>query len=337
MKLRTVLAAGTSAALVTACGGGSSSSGDAAASSPSSGAPAVALERAYRRVVRDVSPSVVQITTSEGLGSGIVFDDKRDIVTNAHVVGDSKRFTVTLASGRQVRARLVGRWAPGDLAVVRAESGDVHPATFADSSKLAVGDIVLAVGNPLGLRSSVTQGIVSSLGRTVGEGSSGVTLPAAIQTSASINPGNSGGALVDLQGRVVGIPTLAATDPELGGSQAPGIGFAIPSSTVTRIARQLIGGGRVTQSGRAQLGVRVATVVGGGVAVVGVTPGGPADQAGLGRGDVIVSLDGKRTPDVSALSSVLADLKPGQEVSVTVRGGDGRTRRRQGTLAELSG
>ena len=124
-------------------------------------------------------------------------------------------------------------------------SAQLPAATFADSSKLAVGDIVMAIGNPLGLSSSVTDGIVSAVGRTVSEGN-GVVIPDAIQTSAPINPGNSGGALVDLSGNVVGIPTLAATDPQLGGGAAPGIGFAINSNTARDIAQQLATTGRVT-------------------------------------------------------------------------------------------
>jgi S1-C subfamily serine protease len=246
MKLPLFAATALAALALTACGG-SDHHPKAATSTTSAnaGSPGVALQTAFRRVVKAVSPSVVQVQTSEGLGSGIVFDDRRDIVTNAHVVGNANAFKVTLASGRQVPAALVGRWTPGDLAVVRARSGDLHAATFADSGKLAVGVIVMAVGNPLGLRSSVTQGIVSSLGRTVSEGSNGVTLPSAIQTSAAINPGNSGGALVDLQGRVVGIPTLAALDPELGGSAAPGIGFATTVSALTSVLAGLKPGRQV--------------------------------------------------------------------------------------------
>jgi putative serine protease PepD len=327
---RWIVLAATAALALAGCGGGSTRASQTA-DTP------VALQSAFVRVVHDVSPSVVQIQTSRGLGSGIVFDDARNIVTNAHVVGDAETFRVTLASGQRVQASLVGRWEPGDLAVVHARSGDLKPASFADSSKLKVGQIVMAIGNPLGLRSSVTQGIVSSLGRTVSEGTGGATLPAAIQTSAAINPGNSGGALVDLDGDVVGIPTLAATDPELGGGQAPGIGFAIPSSTVSSIARQLIDTGHVTRSGRAELGVQVATVTGGGVAIVGVTGGGPADKAGLSRGDIIVALDGKPTRDVSALTSVLAGLKPGRRVEITVRGADGNRRQHEITLGQLEG
>jgi S1-C subfamily serine protease len=196
---------------------------------------------------------------------------------------------------------------------------------------------VLAVGNPLGLRSSVTEGIVSSLGRSVSEGSNGVTLASAIQTSAAINPGNSGGALVDIRGQVVGIPTLAALDPELGGSAAPGIGFAIPSNNVKDIAQQLVEHGRVVQSDRAALGVEVATVTGGGVVVVGVQPGGGAAKAGMQRGDLIVSIDGKPIPSVPALSELLATKKPGDQVTVTVRRRDGSQQDLKVTLGQLQG
>jgi S1-C subfamily serine protease len=196
------------------------------------------LQEQYVSAVKTVRPSVVEISTGNALGSGIVFDDQGDIVTNAHVVADGNDFQVTLPDGTTRPADLAGVFTPEDLAVVRLrDRSGLVPATFADSSKLQVGDIVMAVGNPLGLASSVTAGIVSFAGRTVAEGN-GVVLPDTVQTSASINPGNSGGALVDLEGEVVGIPTLAATDPQLGGT-APGIGFAIASNRVTLIARQL--------------------------------------------------------------------------------------------------
>jgi putative serine protease PepD len=182
--------------------------------------------------------------TSSGLGSGIVFDAQGDIVTNNHVVAGSTTFTVTLADGTKLPGTLVGTYPAGDIAVIHVTGTNLRPATFADSSKLLVGDIVLAVGNPLGLQSSVTQGIVSAVGRTVPE-SSTVTLSDAIQTSAEINPGNSGGALVDLAGNVVGIPTLGALDPQLGGGAAPGIGFAISSNVAVDAATQLIASGHV--------------------------------------------------------------------------------------------
>jgi putative serine protease PepD len=189
-------------------------------------------------VVQKVSRAVVQIQTAKGLGSGVVYDGRGDVVTNAHVVAGARRFVVTLAGGDRHPAALVGSDPSHDLAVIRIAGARPAPATFGDSSALQVGDLVVAIGNPLGLRTSVTQGVVSSLGRSVNEGN-GVTLSPVIQTSAAINPGNSGGALVDLSDRVIGIPTLAALDPEFGGAQAPGIGFAIPSNTVKTVAARL--------------------------------------------------------------------------------------------------
>src|ERR671937_1891489 len=222
----------------------------------SSGAAAVQAQ--FVAVVKKVGPSVVLVQTDRGLGSGIVFDTQGDVVNNYHVVQGAQALKVSLANGKQCDGSLKGTFPPDDLAVVRIQASGLHPASFGDSSKLVVGDLVMAIGNPLGLQSSVTEGIVSAVGRTVSE-PGGAALPGVIQTSAAINPGNSGGALVDLSGQVIGIPTLAATDPQIGGAQAPGIGFAIPSNTVKSIARQLIDDGRVTESGRASLGIRAAT------------------------------------------------------------------------------
>jgi S1-C subfamily serine protease len=279
--------------------------------------PGLALQSSFVRVVSTTSPTVVQIETSAGLGSGVVYDHKGDIVTNAHVVGAAKKFTVTLASGSRRSATLVGTFPPNDLAVVHVDGATPAPAQFGDSAALAVGDIVFAIGNPLGLRSSVTQGIVSSLGRTVGEGN-GVALASVIQTSASINPGNSGGALVDLDSEVIGIPTLAALDPEFGSTPAGGIGFAIPSDTVKLIADQLIKSGKVTESGRAFLGVKVATQITGGVFVTAVEPGSPAAAAGIKSGDLIVALNKAVVTNTDDLATVLAGLKPGAKVPVVV-------------------
>jgi putative serine protease PepD len=192
--------------------------------------------------VKDVLPSVVQITAGNSTGSGVVYDSKGDIVTNAHVIGSATTATVRLPSGTQVPARVVGVRAADDLAVIRVSSNasSLKAARFANSSQVKVGEIVLAMGNPLGLTGSVTQGIVSATDRTVGEsGGNAAKIVNAIQTSAAINPGNSGGALVNLNNQVVGIPTLAARLPDEGGA-APGIGFAIPSNSVTTVAAQLI-------------------------------------------------------------------------------------------------
>src|SRR6476619_2175399 len=232
------------------------------ASSRESSAPAgaAALQDAYNSVLDRARPSVVEISTESGLGSGVIYNRDGDIVTNAHVVEGATTVRVRLADGRRRRAAVVGSYDPYDLAVVHVDATGLQPATFADSSKVRVGDIVLAIGNPLGLSGSVTDGIVSAKARTVNEGD-GVVLPSKIQTSAAINPGNSGGALVNLDGAVIGIPTLAATDPQLGGGAAPGIGFAIPSNTVKRIADQLIRDGKVTDSDRAALGIAATDVV----------------------------------------------------------------------------
>src|SRR4051794_24980189 len=241
------------------------------------------LERSFIDVVNRVGRSVVLIETGSGLGSGIVLDTSGRIVTNAHVVADARQFRVTLASGARRSAKLVASFPPDDLAVIDATGSGFRPATFGDSSKLHVGSIVLAMGNPLGLQSSVTQGIVSALGRTVSE-ENGAALPNTIQTSASINPGNSGGALVNLQGQVVGMPTLAAADPQLG-STAAGIGFAIPSNRIRDIAGQIVEHGKVLDSHRAYLGVQLADTGGAGALVGALVRGGPAAVAGIAAGD----------------------------------------------------
>jgi putative serine protease PepD len=299
-------------------GGGSSSPGP-----PQTGharlkpaAAALAFQEAITAVVRELSPSVVQIQSPQGLGSGVVFDSNGDIVTNNHVVAGGGPYTVT-AGAHSYDASLVGRFAPDDLAVVHVSGANLAPAAFADSSKLDVGDIAIAIGNPLGLRSSVTDGIVSAFRQGVSEGN-GVALPLMIQTSAAINPGNSGGALADLQGRVIGIPTLAATDPELGGSAAPGIGFAIPSNLVTDIATQIIRFGHVVNSRRAYLGVQIGDTGGQGVLVQTVTAGGPAAKAGLVPGDVITAVNRHQTPTIDDLTSAVSELKPGRTVTLEV-------------------
>jgi S1-C subfamily serine protease len=296
---------------------------------------ALALQQQFVQVVKQVGPAVVLIRTSEGLGSGIVFDSGGDVVTNNHVVDNAGGLQVTLANGGQYRARLVGRFPADDLAVLHIGATGLHPAAFADSSRLQVGDVALAIGNPLGLQSSVTEGIVSALGRTVNE-DNGVALPNVIQTSAPINPGNSGGALVDLQGQVIGIPTLAATDPELGGT-APGLGFAIPSNTVRDIAAQLIDQGKVTNSHRAYLGVQVGTTTSGGLLVVQVQPGGPAAKAGIAAGELLAAVNGTATPDQATLADVLAGLQPGQTVTAAVVRPDGTRHTVRVTLGQYPG
>jgi putative serine protease PepD len=272
------------------------------------------LQNTFVNVYKQVSPSVVQIQTSAGLGSGIVYDSKGDIVTNFHVVSGFTTFTVTTSTGMKLSAKLVGQFPQDDLAVIKVSSTSLRVATFADSSKLRVGDIAMAIGNPLGLASSVTEGIVSALNRQEPEGN-GYVLPSAIQTSAPINPGNSGGALVDIKGRVIGIPTLGASDPQFG-SAAAGIGFAIPSNIVTNIADQIIKYGHVVNSHRAYLGIEVGDTGGSGVYVNAVTAGGPAAKAGIAVGDVITSVNGTPTPTTDVLGTALAGLHPDQAVKI---------------------
>jgi len=287
------------------------------------------LQSDYQKVIRDVLPSVVQIEAGSTLGSGVVYDDKGRIVTNAHVVGDEKTFKVTTANSQDtLTAKLVYSYPDQDLAVIKLDKvpDGLRAAAFADSSKVEVGQLVLAMGSPLGLSSSVTQGIVSATGRTVSEGSSdgdtGATIPNMVQTSAAINPGNSGGALANLEGQVIGIPTLAATDPGLGGSAAPGIGFAIPASMVKTVADQIVRSGKVTDSGRAALGITGRTVVddgyrAAGVAVVQVKSGGAAAKAGIEAGDIITRLGDTDITTITSLSEALAADEPGEKTSVT--------------------
>ena len=300
---------------------------------PTSLSGAFALQNAYQSVVKQVLPSVVQIETDQGLGSGIVFDGRGNIVTNNHVIAGGANITVTTASGAKYPATVVGTYPADDLAVVHVNAA-LPPATFGDSRTLQVGAIVMAVGNPLGLQSSVTAGIVSATGRTVSEGS-GITLPDTIQTSAEINPGNSGGALVDLNAHVVGIPTLAASDPQLGGAAA-GIGFAIPSSIIKDIAAQLVAAGHVTNSHRAFMGVRIAAFSqANGALISSVVAGGPADKAGLQAGDLVTAADGKPVASADALTSAIAAHQPGDKMSISVQRQDGSQKTLTITLGEL--
>ncbi|WP_329290752.1 S1C family serine protease [Streptomyces pseudovenezuelae] len=296
------------------------------------------LQSSYQKVIRGVLPSVVQIQASNDLGSGVVYDDKGHIVTNAHVVGDEKTFKVTTANNEnELTATLVYSYPEQDLAVIKLDKvpDGLRAASFGDTAKVQVGQIVLAMGSPLGLSSSVTQGIVSATGRTVseggGDGEAGATIANMVQTSAAINPGNSGGALVNLDSQVIGIPTLAAIDPNMGNSAAPGIGFAIPASMVRTVADQIIKDGKVTDSGRAALGITGRTVVDdsfqpAGVAVVEVKSGGAADKAGIEPGDVITKLGDTGVTTITTLSEALAADKPGQKTSVTfTRNGSTKT------------
>lgn len=292
------------------------------------------LQAVREAVIAKVRPSVVEVNVStsngSGLGSGVIIDKRGYIVTNNHVVNGAQSIQVVLYNGTKLQAQLTGTDPADDLAVVKITppSSGLTVATLGDSSKLQVGQDVLAIGNPLGITQTVTNGIVSALGRSVNEGQGGGTIPNAIQTDAPINPGNSGGALVDMQGNVIGIPTLTAIDPEFN-TPANGVGFAIPSNRVAYIAPQIIANGSVTHTGRAYLGVRLADVdatlaaqqnlsVDHGALIVSVVSGAPAASAGLRAGDVIVQINNNPVNDTQSLSDILVNMNPGTTAAVKV-------------------
>ena len=297
------------------------------------------LQAAYRAIVDAVLPSVVEIDTGSGEGSGVVMDASGDIVTNAHVVEGASNLTVKTSSGQSYSATLVGTYPNNDLAVIKvaAGSGDgasgLKPATFGDSSQVHLGDIAVAIGNPLGLMDSVSEGVVSGTGRTQDEGN-GVTLSDLIQTTAAIAPGSSGGALVDINGRVIGITTLGAVSGR--GGSAGAIGFAISSNQVVSVTKQPPSSSsntpRAGAPGSAYLGVTVASDAGGAAVITGVEPGGPADSAGVPSGVTVMSIDGQRVPSPSALSGILGKHKPGDTIALSVRLPSGSARTYQVTL-----
>jgi S1-C subfamily serine protease len=276
---------------------------------------------------------------ADALGSGFVIDRQGDIVTNDHVVQGGKDIRVRLSDDRSYPAEIVGEDPSTDLAVVRidARADDLHPLRLDDSSSLAVGDSVYALGNPFGLDGTFTAGIVSALGRDL-QAPDGLTIVDAIQTDAAINHGNSGGPLLDADGHVVGV-NAQITGGSVDGNV--GVGFAIPSATVSRVAAELLASGHARHP---WLGVQVATVdadlaqaveglPASGALVTGVAKDGPAARAGLRAGtseilvdgaplpvggDVITSVDGAPVHDASALTHAVATAQPGDRLVLGV-------------------
>jgi Do/DeqQ family serine protease len=268
------------------------------------------------RLPRGMTPA--QPRRASGLGSGVVIRADGYIVTNAHVVGDAERVEVELADRRTLQAEVVGVDEPTDLAVLKVDASDLPTVPLGDSSQVKVGDVVLALGNPLGVGQTVTMGIVSAKGRTTALADD--SYQDFIQTDAPINQGNSGGALVNLSGELVGINAQIVS--RTGGNI--GLGFAIPSTMVRSVTDQLVRDGAVRRS---QLGVVVQGITPDlaeglgldsprGALVSDVTPDSPAAKAGLRDGDVIVAIDGRPVEDANALRNQVAGTAPGTRVTL---------------------
>ena len=315
--------------------GRSTSAASGTSSTPTPTTPAGAAQDAPRvSVIAKFRPAVVQInvTTQNGqgsLGSGTIINSRGYIVTNDHVVTGARSLQVELFDGEKLTAQLTGLDPLDDLAVVKiTPPPHMAVAKLGDSSHLQVGQTVLAIGSPLGVTQTVTGGIVSALGRNVPGGEGGSVIFNSIQMDAAINPGNSGGALVDLQGDLVGIPTLTIVNPSFN-TPASGLGFSIPANRAAFIVPQLIQSGKVTDLGLADLGLEGTSVdttaaaqlmlpVTQGVLVASVNANGPAAQAGFKAGDVIVRLNSTAVTDEAGLLDNVLNKSPGEKVMLQV-------------------
>ena len=271
-----------------------------------------------------------------GMGSGVIVRGDGHILTNDHVVNGADEVTVELSDGRTLDAKVVGTDKATDLAVLKVDGKDLPTLELGDSENVRVGDVVLAVGNPLGVGQTVTMGIVSAMGRATGLGDG--SYEDFIQTDAPINRGNSGGALVDVSGRLIGINSQILTPS--GGNI--GIGFAIPANMARNVMTQLIEHGEVR---RGKLGVTIQQITpdlarglglanANGALVSSVESGGPAEAAGLARGDVITAINGSAVKDNNELRNEIAALQPGTSVQLTLQR-DGKERTVTAKLGEL--
>jgi S1-C subfamily serine protease len=306
-------------------------------------------ERVYIEVYERVNRSVVNITTKsarvdfflretplEGAGSGSILDQQGHVLTNYHVVEGAQEIRVTLYDGESYEATLVGHDAMSDLAVLRiqAPAERLFPVTTGDSSRLRVGQRVIAIGNPFGLERTMTLGIVSSLNRTL-PSRRGRTLKSIIQIDAALNRGNSGGPLLDSRGRLIGVNTAIASST----GENTGVGFAIPVSTVARVVPQLIQRGRVI---RPELGVTRVLENERGVVLVSLSSGGPAEKAGLrgfklvrekkrrgpftyeeqkidrSQADTIIGVAGQNVRSADDLLSLVESHRPGDTIDLTI-------------------
>jgi len=271
-----------------------------------------------------------------GLGSGVIITKDGYVLTNHHVVDGAEEIRVEMANNRGYDAKVIGGDPRSDLAVLKIDANDLPMLTLGDSDRVRVGDVALAVGNPLGIGQTVTAGIISAKGRTTGL--SDGSFESFLQTDAPINQGNSGGALVNTSGELVGINSQIVSPS--GGNI--GIGFAIPANMARNVAEQLISRGKVrrghlgviiqpiTSDMAANLGLKDAR----GVIVSNVEPGSPAERAGLKQGDIITAIDGKQIDESNSLRNIIASAAPGTEVTMTVLR-DGREQQLRATLGEL--
>jgi len=291
-----------------------------------------AYSEAVIHAVELVSPAVVNIearrraTDSHGhsngahTGSGFCFTPDGYVLTNSHVVHGTDSINVTLTDGRRLRGDLIGDDPDTDLAVIRVAANDLSPATLGDSQQIRVGQLAIAIGSPLGYQSSVTAGIVSALGRSL-RAQSGGLIDNVIQTDAALNPGNSGGPLVSSRGEVIGVNTATIVP-------AQGLCFAIAVNTAKLVASQLITQGRVVRAyiGMAAQNVPLSARVArfhkltrrSGVLAASVTPGGPADRAGLREGDVLVGFAASPVGGIDDLQRLLTGERVAQPITVTV-------------------
>lgn len=263
-------------------------------------------------VAQELLPSVVQIETSSGLGSGIIYDEDGFILTAAHVVDGTSEVTVRLADGSRLEGRVVGADDPTDVAVIQANRQNLPAATLAIGAPVQVGQLAVAIGSPFGLDSTVTSGVVSATDRTI-VSNGGQAVANMIQTDAPINPGNSGGALADRKGRVIGINDAIRSNSGVNA----GVGFAIPIDTAASVAEALVAG-RTPSIGF--LGVSGEEPAQGqaGALVTGVQPGTPAAGAGLQPGDLITAFDGQPIESMIDLAGRVRPTEPGTRVTLEV-------------------
>ena len=304
-------------------------------------------ETGVTAIAKEVTPSIVNIDVriaaqetpffstgqQEGTGSGVVYTADGYIITNNHVVADARDINVALASGQELKAEKVGTDPENDIAVIKIDKTGLPAITAGDSDSLEVGQLVVAVGSPLGFEQTVTAGIISALHRNVtaaDNSGQATTLTDLIQTDAPINPGNSGGALCDAGARLIGINAIIAS--QSGGSE--GIGFAIPIDTARKVADDLIAGRSVShpyigvqgQTISADIAIRYDLPVTEGAYISGVVPGSPADEAGLKNGDIVVEADGQPVESMDELIAAIRKKNVGGKVSLTFyRGGDKKT------------